>query len=210
MTTDNAINAVSVLAGRSDSSELILASASPRRQELLTQIGVRYRVCPVDIDERPRTGETPRAYVLRLARDKARRGFSASATAGWALGSDTTVVCEEQILGKPQDAAHACAMLELLSGRTHQVLTAVALAQGERLIDCVVQTDVTFRPISREEIAAYWASGEPADKAGGYGIQGFGAVFVAHLAGSYSAVVGLPLQETAQLLRQAGVTIWSV
>lgn len=190
---------------------LYLASASPRRRELLTQIGVAHHPLPVDIDETPLPGEAPADYVRRLAREKARAALARldAAQPLCVLGADTTVVLDGRILGKPADRAEGLAMLAALSGQTHQVLTAVALADGRRCEVRLVESRVTFRAIPGEEAARYWASGEPADKAGGYAIQGLGAVFVRELRGSYSGVVGLPLCETAELLAAFGVPCWS-
>ncbi|CAI8779855.1 Maf family protein [Pseudomonas sp. YuFO20] len=190
--------------------QLYLASGSPRRRELLTQIGVPFTAVSADIDETPLTHESPSAYVERLARGKAEagRGAISPAASCCVLGADTAVVLDGKILGKPVDEADACAMLKMLSGREHQVLTAIALLDGERCESRVVISQVRFRAISPDEATAYWASGEPRDKAGGYGIQGLGAVFVAGLTGSYSAVVGLPLCETAELLGHFGIPCW--
>jgi septum formation protein len=190
--------------------QLYLASGSPRRRELLTQIGVPFSAISADIDETPLIHESPSAYVERLARGKAVAGHSAvlSAAECCVLGADTAVVLDGKILGKPVDEADACAMLMMLSGREHEVLTAIALLDGERCESSVVRSQVRFRNISPEEAAAYWVSGEPRDKAGGYGIQGLGAVFVVQLNGSYSAVVGLPLCETAELLGHFGIPCW--
>lgn len=200
--------------------ELILASGSPRRRDLLASIGIQCEVAPVDIDETPQANESPEHYVLRLAREKAQAGFAALAqrtagqTAGWrVLGADTALALDGRILGKPRDEADAREMLLSLSGRSHQVLSGVALCHGDagrdmRCASELVESRVTFRTITPEEAARYWATGEPADKAGGYAIQGLGAVFVSHLEGSYSAVVGLPLHETAELLSKAGVQPW--
>lgn len=185
---------------------LCLASASPRRRELLASIGVAVEVKPVDIDETPRADESAEAYVIRLAREKALAGARHSSLA--ILGSDTAVVRDGEILGKPRDRAHAAAMLRSLSGRDHQVLTAVAVSGPAGVLERCVATRVTLRDITEDEIAAYWATGEPADKAGGYAIQGLAAVFVARLEGSHSAVVGLPLFETAELLARQGVPYW--
>lgn len=185
---------------------LCLASASPRRRELLASIGVSVTVRPVDIDETPLPGESAEAYVTRLAREKALAGARLSSLP--TLGSDTAVVLDGAILGKPEGPAHAAAMLRSLAGREHRVLTAVAVTGPAGLLDACVATTVAMREISDDEIAAYWASGEPADKAGGYAIQGRAAVFVEHIAGSHSAVVGLPLFETAALLRRQGVALW--
>ncbi|MEQ5801700.1 Maf family protein [Halomonas sp. H10-9-1] len=185
---------------------LCLASASPRRHELLATIGVSLTACPVDIDESPAPGEGAEAYVSRLAREKALAGARLSALP--TLGADTAVVRDGEILGKPEGPEHAAAMLRSLSGREHRVLTAVAVTGPVGLLEACVATRVAMRVISDAEIAAYWASGEPTDKAGGYAIQGRGAVFVEHIAGSHSAVVGLPLFETAALLRRQGVVLW--
>ena len=189
---------------------LYLASGSPRRRELLTQIGVPFSAISADIDETPLPQESPAAYVERLARGKAAAGRDVvlSDAPFCVLGADTAVVLDGNILGKPVDEADACAMLKMLSGCEHEVLTAIALLDGERCESRVVRSVVRFRPISSDEAAAYWASGEPRDKAGGYGIQGLGAVFVAGLNGSYSAVVGLPLCETAELLGHFGIPCW--
>ncbi|KPH01276.1 Maf family protein [Pseudomonas sp. RIT-PI-r] len=189
---------------------LYLASGSPRRRELLTQIGVAFSAISADIDETPLPAELPSAYVERLARGKAEAGRRTvnCARPFCVLGADTAVVLDGKILGKPVDEADACAMLMMLSDKEHEVLTAIAVLEGERCESRVVRSLVRFRPISREEAAAYWASGEPGDKAGGYGIQGLGAVFVAGLNGSYSAVVGLPICETAELLGHFGIPCW--
>lgn len=185
---------------------LCLASASPRRLELLASIDVDCEVRPVDIDETPLPGELPRDYVCRLAREKALAGAVLSELP--VLGSDTAVVLDGEILGKPRDRAHALEMLAALSGNTHEVLTGVAVSGPQGLLDICVTTRVTLRAISAAEAAAYWATGEPRDKAGGYGIQGRAAVFVSHIEGSHSAVVGLPLYETAELLARQGVALW--
>ncbi|HJE30531.1 MAG TPA: Maf-like protein [Pseudomonas nitrititolerans] len=188
---------------------LFLASASPRRRELLTQIGVPFELLSITLDETPLPAERPEAYVQRLAREKALAGWAAVGDDSVAvLGADTTVVIDERILGKPADRAEGLLMLQSLSDREHHVLTAVALATRDACEVRLVTSRVRFRRIERAEAEAYWASGEPCDKAGGYAIQGWGAVFVAELRGSYSAVVGLPLCETAQLLDQAGIARW--
>lgn len=189
------------------SPRFILASGSPRRQQLLAQIGVRFESVCADIDESLLAGESPAQYVSRLALQKARTVAAAEGDA-LVLGCDTTIVCDQQIMGKPLDEQDAVSMLLQLSGRQHQVLTAVALVQREQHRSLLVSTEVTFKPLSRAECQRYWASGEPQDKAGSYGIQGLGAVFVERIEGSYSAVVGLPLQQTAELLQQQGVAIW--
>lgn len=189
---------------------LYLASGSPRRRELLTQIGVLFTTVSADIDETPLPLETPSAYVERLARGKAEAGRRAleNRESAVVLGADTAVVLDGRILGKPLDQADAMSMLASLSNRDHQVLTAVAVLDGQRCESRVVSSRVSFRAITEQQAAAYWASGEPRDKAGGYGIQGLGAVFVAALEGSYSAVVGLPLCETAELLGHFGIPCW--
>ncbi len=186
---------------------LILASASPRRAELLEQIGLVFRVQPADIDETVLSGESAEHYVERLAQEKALR-VAAQNPDSLALGSDTSVVVDGEVLGKPESQAEAESMLTRLSGRSHQVMTAVALAQGAHCESCLVITSVSFRVLSEAEIKRYVASGEPMDKAGSYGIQGLGGIFVSELKGSYSAVVGLPLQETAELLADAGHPVW--
>ena len=192
---------------------LFLASGSPRRRELLTQIGVPFQVVSAPIDETPLPDECPAAYVERLARAKARAGrehlLGGSVSAPFCvLGADTAVVLDDQILGKPVDEADALSMLMALSGREHDVLTAIAILAAERCETRVVRSRVSFRTISQQEAAQYWASGEPQDKAGGYAIQGLAAVFVAGLNGSYSGVVGLPVCETAELLGQFGIPCW--
>ncbi|WP_457968235.1 Maf-like protein [Pseudomonas sp. R4-84] len=189
---------------------LYLASGSPRRRELLTQIGVPFTAIGAVIDETPHDHETPSAYVERLARGKADAGRRALSNDidGCVLGADTAVVLDGRILGKPQDQADAVSMLMGLSGRDHEVLTAIAVLDAERCESRVVRSRVRFRLITEQEALAYWASGEPRDKTGSYGIQGLGAVFVAGLEGSYSAVVGLPLCETAELLGHFGIPCW--
>ncbi|MBL4835180.1 MAG: septum formation inhibitor Maf [Pseudomonas sp.] len=187
---------------------LYLASASPRRSELLAQIGVIHRQFACSVDESVDENETPERYVERVTRAKALAGQAQAPADSVVLAADTAVVIDGQILGKPRDAAHAASMLRAMSGRAHQVMTAVAVACGEQIKVVRVDTHVRFRLIQESEIAAYWASGEPADKAGGYAIQGLGAVFVSGIEGSYSAVVGLPLQETAQLLASFGIRCW--
>ena len=187
---------------------LRLASASPRRRQLLELIGVPHVVLPADIDETPRMAEPPGEYVVRLACEKA--------AAIWAvaqdlpvLAADTTVVVDGEILGKPESEAQAHDMLGKLSGREHLVHTGVALIAGGAQQVVLSSTRVKFSALSREQIHAYWQSGEPQGKAGAYAIQGLGAVFVADIAGSYTGVMGLPLFETAQLLRAAGIPVWS-
>lgn len=188
--------------------DLILASASPRRKELLSQIGVRFSVMPVDICEDTRKNENPTDYVLRLAIEKAQTCYENSEGHLPVLGSDTTVVLDGEILGKPSGVTEAIETLMKLSGRHHEVLTAIAVVNAEQTLYSVVKTEVKFKTLTQEMCKKYWMTGEPADKAGSYGIQGLGAVFVEEIQGSYSSVVGLPLCETAALLEQAGVEIW--
>lgn len=189
----------------SDSGPLVcLASVSPRRRALLAQLGVPYLVQPADIDETQAPGEAAADYVVRVARAKA-LAVRARGVELPVLAADTAVVLDEMIFGKPRDRADAAAMLLALASRTHRVLTAVALAYAAGVAFHLSASEVRMRAISAAECAAYWDSGEPRDKAGGYAIQGRGAVFVEHLSGSYSGVVGLPLFETAQLLTAAGV-----
>jgi septum formation protein len=185
---------------------IYLASASPRRSALLNQIGVRHRIRPVDVDERAGPNETPARYVERLAALKAGTLWSQLADSERApvVGSDTTVALDEHILGKPVDEADGVRMLGLLSGRTHQVYTAVALHAAGGCETRINVSDVTLRALSEEERRAYWATGEPADKAGGYAVQGLAAVFIERIAGSYSGIMGLPLYETAELLQTIG------
>jgi septum formation protein len=189
---------------------IILASASPRRVELLRQIGIDPLVHVANIDESTLPGEAPVGLVQRLAAGKAQQVAAQGAAAGaLVLGADTIVVLDGEAFGKPSDAADAARMLARLGGRTHQVMSAVALILAGSPAPprvALSSTDVTMRPISPEEAAAYWASGEPADKAGGYAIQGRGALFVERISGSYSGVMGLPLYETAGLLQSAGMT----
>lgn len=182
--------------------ELYLASASPRRRELLTQLGVQFSILRVDVEEQKHHSETPFEYVSRLARDKAVAGVAVSERNLPVIGSDTIVVCDEQVLEKPGDFDDAKRMLSLLSGRTHQVMTAVTIANKEKQQTAVVTTQVTFRELTDSDIEDYWHSGEPQDKAGSYAIQGLGGKFVTYLEGSYYAVVGLPLYETEQLIKQ--------
>lgn len=197
---------------------LYLASRSPRRLELLRQIGVEPTVLPtrvsqgrLDVDEAPLPRESPRAYVTRLAMLKAEAGHRARLGRNlppWPiLAADTTVVLDRRILGKPAHVDEAAAMLRAYSGRTHRVLTAVALAHDGFVRSAVSVSNVRFRDISEAEIQAYVASREVYDKAGGYGIQGRAAVFIQHLSGSYSGVMGLPLYETSELLKSVGFDI---
>jgi septum formation protein len=184
-----------------------LASVSPRRHVLLAQIGVPHRIVGAHIDETARPGEAPRDYVMRLAREKALAIREKGETLP-VLAADTTVVLDDVMYGKPRDRGDGIAMLGRLSGRTHEVLTAVALADSQGVALRLSVSSVRFRELTPEECAAYWETGEPRDKAGGYGLQGAAAVFIESLHGSYSGVMGLPLFETAELLRAAGVLYW--
>ncbi len=192
--------------------DIYLASRSPRRRELLDQIGVRHQPISVAVPELRREGESPADYVQRLAKEKSLAGLVAVEQQGLVakpvLGADTLVVCDGQVMEKPASADDAALMLRQLSGRSHEVMTAVALSQGDRLELALAVTEVRFRVISEAEITAYWATGEPADKAGGYAIQGLGAVFVKAISGSYSNVVGLPLETTLVLLDSFSVPWW--
>ena len=183
---------------------LCLASASPRRRALLAQIGVAHVVRAADIDEAPLSQETARDYVARVAAAKACTVRSRDAGLP-VLGADTIVVVDGSMFGKPDDRAHGLAMLASLSGRSHEVLSAVALADARGVAIAVSASAVRFRTLSAQECQAYWDSGEPRDKAGAYAIQGLAAAFIESLHGSYSGVMGLPLFETAALLRAAGV-----
>lgn len=187
--------------------QVYLASGSPRRHELLTQLGVTFEVLRPDVEERQRPNEDAATYVQRLARDKAQAGRAMAPLPIPVLAGDTIVVLNGEVLEKPQHQADGFTMLRRLSGRTHQVMTAMALASAEQLEVVTVCTQVTFRELSDTDIDRYWASGEPLDKAGGYGIQGLGGRFVVSINGSYSAVVGLPLVETEALLHKAGVLL---
>ena len=185
---------------------LHLASASPRRRELLAALGLDFSAAGEDLDERPLPGEAAADYVCRLALAKARAAQGSRPECA-ILGSDTSVALGETLFGKPASGEEAAAMLAALSGRTHRVLTGVALLYRERERVVRVESEVSFRAISPAEARAYWASGEPRDKAGGYALQGLGGIFVSRLAGSYSAVIGLPVFETAALLREIGIEV---
>jgi septum formation protein len=197
---------------------LHLASRSPRRAELLRTLGVDFAIIDVDVDETPHSGESPPAYVRRLALAKAAAGRARVAAGAPVLAADTTVVVDDDVLGKPRDGADAARMLAALSGRWHAVFTGVALdcvaaadahglekAAVGAIDSVVVATRVLFRTLRTDEIARYWASGEPADKAGAYAVQGLGGAFVRRLDGSFSNVVGLPLAETLALLERARI-----
>lgn len=198
---------------------IYLASRSPRRRELLRQIGVSFEIIPLreaprhpaDVDETPRTGETPDAYVLRLAREKARAAANIARARRLAarpvLAADTTVACDDAILGKPANAAAAACMLESLAGRAHRVLTAIAVASGDDIVHRVSESQVWFRALTPAEIRRYVATGESTDKAGAYAVQGRAATFITRIEGSYSGIMGLPLAETADLLRSHGIVL---
>ncbi len=187
------------------SSTLVLASQSPRRKELLQQLGYSFSCLPADIDESVLPQENPEQYVARLALAKANVIASQQNENVVVLGSDTSVVFNHHILGKPDSLKHCIEMLSMLSGKSHQVVTAIAAVKGEKSQVIVVTTYVDFKVLTETEITRYWQTGEPQDKAGAYGIQGIAGQFVKQIRGSYSAVVGLPLYETAQLLAEFGV-----
>lgn len=190
-------------------SHLYLASASPRRRQLLEQLRLSFEVQATDVDEVPHPGEPAAEYVLRLARTKAEAvARKLGRSTARVLAADTAVVLGSAILGKPKDREEGLAMLARLSGRQHVVLSAVALWHDGKVDTALSVSEVRFRSIAVAEAAAYWETGEPADKAGGYGIQGLGAAFVEHLHGSYSGVMGLPLCETVELLRRAGMSVF--
>ena len=192
-------------------SKLVLASGSSRRRELLEQIGVHYISKAMDIDETPHSGELARDYVARMAKEKALTALPSFPDAV-VLASDTSVILDGEILGKPESEAHAVSMLTRLSGNQHQVLTSIALAKYEQeaiSIEVeVVETQVEFDALSDQQILDYVATGEPMDKAGAYGIQGKGALLIKGIQGSYSNVVGLPLTETGKMLQRFNVPVW--
>ena len=183
-------------------SVLILASTSPRREQLLQALGVSFRVQPADVDETRQSGESAEEMVLRLAAAKAMAVNAAEPEI--VIAADTAVVLGDEIFGKPRSEADAMRMLGTLSGKTHRVVTGVAVRKGETTISALSSTDVSFRDIDPDEARRYWHSGEPQDKAGAYAVQGRGGVFVRAIMGSYSGVVGLPIFETAELLRKTG------
>lgn len=185
--------------------QFYLASKSPRRQELLRQLGLRFVVRAADIVEQPQPGETPEQYARRIALEKAQAVQAEISDGLPILAADTDVVIDGRILGKPADREDALSMLATLSGRTHEVYSAVAVVQGAQVESALSVTQVSFAVISDDLAARYWASGEPADKAGAYAIQGLGAQFVKQIHGSYSGVVGLPLYETLTLLQKFGI-----
>jgi septum formation protein len=198
---------------------LCLASASPRRAELLTQIGVDFAVCAVDVDETPLAGESAVDMAVRLALLKAQTararflGLDKKAEGAegctWFLGADTFGMLNNRFLLKPENRDDAVSMLLSMSGRTHQIISSVALVGDGSSQVRVSSSEVTFRALSEAEAQLYWDTGEPCDKAGAYAIQGLGSVFVTHIKGSYSGIVGLPLQETSELLTSAGIKIWN-
>lgn len=194
------------------SKHLVLASTSPRRKELLQQIGVDFTQLSIDIDEDVKEAEVPTDYVLRLAKEKSEAGFNMLSAQqqlnSLVLAADTTVVCDELILAKPESLADCQRILGQLSGREHSVQTAIGIFGIDVSIQKVVTTSVKFRELTETDIENYWHTGEPQDKAGSYGIQGFAAVFVESIIGSYSNVVGLPLCETAALLNQFNIPLW--
>jgi nucleoside triphosphate pyrophosphatase len=182
---------------------LHLASTSPRRREILAALGIDFEVVAVATDERPLPGEKPAAMVLRLAIAK----VEAASCGAFVLGADTVVVLDDHMLGKPRDADDAVEMLLALSGRSHIVMTGVALKSPAGTKATLATTEVQFREIGRDEAYRYWHSGEPCDKAGAYGIQGLGGIFVKAIKGSYSGVMGLPVFETVELLQAAGLDV---
>jgi septum formation protein len=186
---------------------LHLASRSPRRSELLALLGLEFGVLALEVPEQRAPGEPPEDYVRRVAREKAGAGLLkvVASPGALVLGADTEVVLDDEVFGKPRDAADAAAMLRRLSGRTHRVLSAVSLVSREREAQAVSVSEVRFAELDDARIDAYVASGEPQGKAGGYAVQGRAQAFIAHLSGSHSGVMGLPLYETARLLRQFGV-----
>lgn len=191
--------------------QIYLASASPRRRELLEQLGLTLQRIHADIDETPLPGEPAAAYAERLALEKAAAGWRVVADSELPthplLAADTTVTLDGEIFGKPVDRVDAARMLKLFSGRSHQVITALAVQQGHHVEHAVSISDVTFRTLSEADIERYLDSGEPFDKAGAYGIQGLAGIFVQHISGSFTGVMGLPLFETAQLLGRFGLTL---
>jgi septum formation protein len=186
--------------------QIILASASPRRSELLKQIGISHRIMAVDIDETPLANESPLAYVERVAAEKSAACQVLLNDNLPVLSADTSVICDGEIMGKPLDLDHAISMLSRLSGRSHQVYSAVSL-RGDAHWQALSISEVKFKPLSTDEIIAYWQTGEPCDKAGAYAIQGLASTFIESITGSFSGVMGLPLYETAQLLAKQGIKV---
>lgn len=186
--------------------QIILASASPRRSELLKQIGISHRIMAVDIDETPLANESPLAYVERVAAEKSAACQALLNDNLPVLSADTSVICDGEIMGKPLDLDHAISMLSRLSGRSHQVYSAVSL-RGDAHWQALSISEVKFKTLSTDEIIAYWQTGEPCDKAGAYAIQGLASTFIESITGSFSGVMGLPLYETAQLLAKQGIKV---
>lgn len=187
--------------------QIVLASASPRRSELLASVGIKFQIIPSHIDETQQTDEKPAAFVQRLSQEKAAEVAQRSTVSGrWFIGSDTIVLCDGEVLGKPDSREHSATMLRMLSGRSHQVISGYAILDrnNNRWIQRSITTEVTFRSLTDHEIDGYIASGEPADKAGSYAIQGLGAFMVTTIKGSYSSVVGLPLAQIIDDLQQLG------
>lgn len=189
--------------------DLYLASESPRRRELLQQLGVRFKVSPANLSEQAKSGESPSELVKRLATEKALHIWQSldEPQRKPVLGADTIVCIDDQVLGKPMDKQSGIRMLQQLSGRVHEVLTGVALVSQQHSV-CVNVSKVSFKKLSLAEIERYWLSAEPAGKAGSYAIQGYAAAFISHLDGSYSGVMGLPLFETTELLQSQRIPIW--
>ncbi len=192
--------------------QIYLASASPRRKELLAQIGIKFECLTIDVPEEKKPHEAPQAYADRLALSKAQAGWESSERIENCpvLGADTIVVMDNIILEKPIDKDDGVRMLQLLSGNTHEVITSVAVMHGNHIKTACSISRVKFRKISAHEAAAYWETKEPTDKAGGYGIQGKAAAFVEHIAGSHSGIMGLPLFETANMLKEFGINVLEV
>lgn len=186
------------------SSSILLASASPRRKQLLEQLGLTVEQKAADIDESLQAGETDQAYVLRLAKEKAQALVEVAADLP-IIAADTVISLNGELIGKPKDYQHACAIWRALAGKTHQVLTGVCVYQQGQYYTAISISDVSFVSLRDDEMAAYWASGEPQDKAGAYAVQGLAARWITEIRGSYSGIMGLPLYETAQLLQQAGL-----
>lgn len=189
---------------------IVLASASPRRAELMHQIGLEFSILPSDIDETVHENESVKAYVQRMAASKAMVAKQATNKEDIIVAADTTVSIDETFLGKPEDRSHFLEMLASLSGRIHTVHTAVVVSGNNFTGEAMSSSEVSFREISQQEANNYWLTGEPQDKAGGYAIQGIGSVFASHIKGSYSGVVGLPIFELTQLLTQINVSVFKV
>lgn len=195
---------------------LILASASPRRAELLGQIGAKFTVVPADILEEKHSDESPENFVVRMAKEKAtavlrqreKKLLENTQDSTWVLASDTSIVLDGTVLGKPRDAKHAYSMWQSMSGRKHQVLTSLCLMSQTQCLEHLSVNEVEFHSISDSQMKAYWHSGEPQDKAGAYAIQGKAALWISHISGSYSSIMGLPLFDAGQLLEAAGFELW--